>query len=151
MPSAEEVLRQMGDDYKNAPRFNNWQPPVGSYIETIDSVEVGYIGKPGEQIVAVKVTGTIQDGEHEGKSNSLGVFTSKNFGMLADLVTALGGEDQPNALDAANFIRTKIGCVVQVEVKSSPNKKGGAPWINANVVGLVQEAAAAESTEAPPA
>jgi len=126
----------MGEEYRTAPRFLTFQPPDGDYIEYIENVSIKFIGKPSDRQAAVLIDGRIADGDYEGKKNSLGVFTNKNLGMLADVLDALNEPEQGDPLSAANAVKKHIGELVQVKVETRPDKKG-VPRTNAKIIGLV--------------
>jgi len=127
MPSAEEILAQQADAYKTAPRQYRWQPPDGDYIDTIEAVNIGtYFKQAGIQIL-----GRIQEGEFEDKVRSLGIFTEKNFSMLADVVEIMGGDDQPSALAAAEFLKTKIGTPIHVKTATRGE------YTNSNIAAVI--------------
>jgi hypothetical protein len=143
-PTAEEVLAQHASDYQNAPRSNRWQPPDGDYIDAIKNVEFAFFGKgnPGCQVYC-----EIIDGEYAGRQHSVGIFTLKNLGMLADLVEILGGPDDiTDAAAAGNWIKqNRLGAPVRVEVKTGPK------YTNANIVELLEADEAPEEPTEPPA
>lgn len=132
MPTAEEVLAQQASEYQNAPRRPRWQPEVdGDYIEVVDEVQVGMMG----DTAAVFVVGKIVDGQFENHKNTIGIYNSKNWSMLADLVEMLGGDPTVNSpLKAAEFLKSKIGTAINVRVAAG--KKEGSRY--ANITGVVR-------------
>ena len=137
MPTAEEVLQQQADAYKNAPRMLMWQPPDGQYISVIDDVVYGTFFK--DKVVGIQLVGKIVGNpDFEGQKHSLGIFTDKNWGMLADVVERLGGGDQADPLAAGKFLKSKIKSLVQVSVVTRKDATG-IDRTNANILGIASE------------
>ena len=143
--TAEEILAQQSKEYTSAEGFLRWQPPDGIYLEVIESVEPAIVGTEPNTVAAVFVTGRIVEGPYEGKTNSIGGFAAgwKTLGGLKDLVALLGGDDMPNPLAAAEFVKTKVGTVVNVEVSTNRSKKTGKLTTYASVKSVVGDTDAA--------
>jgi len=134
--TAEQILAQQSKEYASAEGFQRWQPPDGLYLEVIESAECRLIG---DDAAGVFVTGRIVEGPYEGKTNGIGAFCAawKTLGGLKDIITILGGDDMPNPLAAAEFIKTKVGTVINVEVTTRRNKKSGVLGTYASVKSAV--------------
>lgn len=142
MATADEILAQQAEEYKNAPRSLRWQPPDGTYMEVITEVSSQFITRGGQKVPAVTIVGEIVDGEWQGKRNSLGVFASPHWGFLADVVEALGGDEQGNPAAAKDFLASKIGTLVSVQVRRTKNKVTKVEYANANILGEVPQESA---------
>jgi len=146
MPTAEEALSAMGSKYKQAPRILRFQPPDGTYLSTIETVDMQMFHFSNDPTPGVQIVGRLLDGDYAGKRHSLGIFTEKNLGMLGTLVEEIfGGPEVDNPKAAAEFLQGHVGAVVQVQVATTT--KG---YTNANITAVlpsdeVADDAAAES------
>jgi len=138
MPTAEQVLAQMGEEYCNAPRIPRWQPQDGEYTDIITAVNLVMFGKKGQELPTIFVLAQPLEGDDEGRTHVVGRFSPNNFGMLADLVELMGGAEMSSATKALAFLQEKVGTAVTVRVETRGQ------YQNANIVGVVPDSAVAE-------
>ena len=141
MPTAEEVLQQQADEYKNA-SAGFWDPPDGTYTGILTGSKMDFIGK-AKDVAAVIVGGQIIEGEFDGKEVRLGTFSAKRAGFLKTMVTSLGGEVE-GMVEASQFIDALTGQAVQFTVSRSvspPSEKypNATTFINYRIEGLLGE------------
>ncbi len=146
-PTAEEVLAQHADEYKAAQSYSKWTPPVGDYLVAITGVRFEFVGKNDKRRPACMVDATILSSpaeQFDGKDFGLGFFSTNNWGMLKDLVIALGGTPADTALEDGNWIREdRIGTPLQMRAAPYTDKAGN-PRVGMEVLGLAPEGEAAE-------
>ena len=131
MATAEQVLADMAEQYKNAPRILSWQPPDGDYLDLIINIQFGFFfvksgQKPKPENAGVQIIGRIVDGPYQNQKHVLGTFTERSFGFMAEVVERLGGGDSmPDAVAAGKWLQgNALNRVVQDVVSTRFDQQG---------------------------
>ncbi len=123
----EQMLAQHNQEFKEAEVFSSWMPDDGDYIATLLKLESGQKTKDGAVIGWWKLTGRIEDVQDEklnGKEFTVGLYTSKAYGILKGAARTLANNPQLDDLAEAHAIlEAAVGDVVRVRIKTSWSDK----------------------------
>ena len=152
----EQMLAQHNQEFKEAEVFSSWMPPDEDYIVSLIKLESGQKTKDGAIVGWWKLTGRIEDVQDEklnGKEFTVGLYSSKAYGILKGAARALANNPQLDDLAEAHAVlEAAIGEVVSVRVKTSWSDKYKKDFVNCyiqEVINTTTETASTEPVDAP--
>lgn len=150
-PQFAALLEQSEQYYEDADSFYNWDPPNGQHVVAITVVKRDKVNskKLKTDVLRVRVTVQIMDGEDEGKTFDLsGAFgwSAPYLSGMKTLASLLAGEPVLELVPALTVLTDNIGSWLYVTTTRTEAKDGsGKVYCNHRVT----ERAADGASEAP--
>ena len=149
----EQMLAQHNQEFKEAEVFSSWMPPDEDYIVSLIKLESGQKTKDGAVIGWWKLTGRIEDVADEklnGKEFTVGLYSSKAYGILKGAARALANNPQLDDLAEAHAVlEAAIGDVVSVRVKTSWSDKYKKDFTNCYIQEVIDTTTEASTDSVP--
>lgn len=121
----EQMLAQHNENFKEAEVFDNWMPPVGSYVVSIIKFDCGQGSKNDPNLGWWRLTCRIedvQDAELNGKDFTV-FYSTKAPGILKGAARVISGDATLNDLtEAHNALEASVGEVATVEILTTIGK-----------------------------
>ena len=147
-----EVYDAFDKEYQEARAFATWTPPDGPHLAYLSDVREGRMRGGAPYVI---LESTIADGEHAGRSFTLGVVVLDKsrqdlqpaLGRFKQIYYALGGTDPHTLKQAVEFLRGRIGTVFTVQVRTQ--QRGDRKFTTYQITNVHPDIEATEPVEPP--